>query len=182
MLNQPSNQTKSFLALTALAFVGAGLSYLLSRNIYPSEVQAPVTTQNSVKKENSETKSAEAATEPLVNTENWIEYSNEELNLSFKYAPTWKVMPPKKAGDFYIVEIDPGPKYYNLKIFVSPTGYYVLDGLNANLSEIGGKQALNVSNMLYAVQSEGFHYTFDLDRSVILQPEFSTLVHTVAFR
>ena len=44
------------------------------------------------------------------------------------YSPDWKILPLKKNG-FTVLQVDPGAKYYNIKIYVSPKEFYIMDGL-----------------------------------------------------
>ena len=111
----------------------------------------------------------------------WPSYHSPLYGIKFKFPPTWQIGLPKKFGEFQTIEIDPGKQFYNIVIYISQKDYYVMDGLPAENVSIGGQPALNISNLLYGMQFNGYYFTFDLGRSLSLAPEFNALVHSLEF-
>jgi len=114
-------------------------------------------------------------------TTGWPTYTDKESGLSFQYKPGWKVLAPIKKAGFRIIQIDPGKKYYNIKIYISPEQFYIMDGLPATGETIGGAPALNVNNALYGIRANNLYYTFDVGLSMSLLPDFNGLVHSATF-
>src|SRR4051812_13894862 len=137
-----SPQTKSFVILSTLAVLGVFLCLMLWADlIYPASQTKQNLTQT--KAEAPDPSAAIPAPQP-VDTTDWLTYSNAELGISFKYKPDWKVLAPKKTQDgFTILQIDPGSKFYDIKIYFSPTQYYIMDALPSKTETIGGQPALN---------------------------------------
>lgn len=119
--------------------------------------------------------------EPMVDTADWKLFRDNKLNLAFKYNPAWKIKAPVSKGGYQIIEIDPGKKYFNFKIYVNESGFYALDGLPAKSETIDGASALNVNDVLYGVKAEPFYYTFDIGYSLSLKPQFKALMNSVVF-
>lgn len=180
-----SPQTASFIFIFVLALFAICVCLILWSNLVSTSqtgqnnsVSPPVgQTQDYLKN----TKATEADKPVVVNTSAWETYTNKKFGFSFKYKPGWKVLAEKKQNDFTVLQIDPGTKYYNIKIYISGKEFYVMDGLPAKSETIGGAPALNVSNALYGIRANNLYYTFDVGLSMSLVPEFSALVHTVQF-
>lgn len=182
-----SPQTKSFAILFSIALVGCYLAVMLSRDVfinpdmrkgyqsiaYPySQVARPAV-------------AAERTIPPVktVDTSKWKTYSDSKFPLSFKYNPAWKIKPGKTNSEgTYVLAIDPGPKYYDLVIYVSNKSFEGLDGLPTMSETIDGELALNVSNLLYGIKNGDNFYTFDsgLSASSLIN-DFNALVHSVNF-
>jgi len=126
--------------------------------------------------------SAASAPVPVVDTTNWQVYSNPQYQLSFLYKPGWKVLPALTKDGFTILQVDPGARYYNIKIYINPKQFYIMDGLPTTSEIIGGQTALNVSNALYGIKANSSYYTFDVGWSMSLVPDFDALVHSVKFQ
>lgn len=124
---------------------------------------------------------AQASTEAVPDHSNWPGFQSAVLGLKFNHPPEWKLVAPKKEGDFTVIELDPGKKYFNIKIYASEKQYYVMDGLPFSETLIGGKEAKNVSDFLYGVKANGYYFTFDLGRSLSLAPNFHALLESVKF-
>lgn len=173
-----SAQTKSFLILVVLAILGIYICLILWGGIVYQKVGYQ--SFYDYGKYTADKQAKLPAVQP-VDTADWKNYENKNFGFSFKYSPTWKVLSTKKKGDFTILEVDPGAKYFNIKIYVSPKSFYIMDGLPTQLETIGGRQALNVNNALYGVQANNLYYTFDLGWSTKLSEEFNALVHSTQF-
>lgn len=119
--------------------------------------------------------------QPAIDTSAWKTHTNTEYNFSFKYKPDWKVLPAAIKGAFKVIEIDPGKKYYNIKIYISPKEFYIFDGLPTKKETIGGATALNVNDALFGIKTNKLFYTFDLGLSMSLLPEFATLARSAKF-
>ncbi len=187
-----SPQSKSFIVLFSVAVVGtvvcAGLArYLTIRyqddgyTLYPYPpkylvnkpmVKQPPTTPPPPQSE---------PVVPTVDTSDWKVYTASKYNFQFRYDPSWNIKNGGKKDGYDILEVDPGKKYYNFKIYVSPTDYYIVDGLPATDQTIGGKQAKNIQNMLYAIQDDNLRLTFDLGMSLSLRPQFKAMVESLKF-
>lgn len=186
MFKNSSPQTKSFIILLAVAVIGAYFCLWLAGNYLSSnradKPEYSFITYNQKQKESSiVNQAAVAEPEPVVDTSNWKRYANETFGFSFKYDPAWQIKQFTKQGDFQVLEIDPGKKYYNMKIFVSQKGFFAMDGLPAQETEISGLKALSVANLLYGIQKGLYYYTFDNGQSVSLKPQFNALVSSLEF-
>jgi hypothetical protein len=113
-----------------------------------------------------------------IDTADWKTYNSDKYGFSFRYRPEWKVLAPVQKGEFVVLQVDPGAKYYNFKIFVSPNQYYIMDGLPAKEEMIGGVKAINVNNSLYGLRSANSHLTFDVSWSMQLLSDFNAMVHS----
>ncbi len=184
MTKKVSVQTKSFVVLFFLALLGTFLVLRLRPEEDSSYGQENV---NGLYGENNDQirKAQQASvqyTVPPVDTTSWKIYTSDKYGLSFKYKPDWKVTEAKAKDGFNILEIDPGIKYYNMKIYISPKEFYVLEGLPARTETIGGELATNVNNALYGIKSGKNYFTFDVGLSMSLVPDFNGLVHSVQFQ
>ncbi len=122
-----------------------------------------------------------AKPQPPVNVSGWPVYTNSEYGFSFQYKPGWKVLPAVQSKGFTVLQVDPGIRYYNIKIYISPAQFYAMDDLPATSETIDGQTASNVSNALYGIKANGLYYTFDVGWSMSLVPDFDGLVHSVKF-
>ena len=91
-------------------------------------------------------------------------------------------MPAKKVGGYTQLQVDPGPKYYNFSIYISPKDFYIMGGLPYSTENISGAQTLNVVNSLFGIKFNNTYYTFDVGQSFMLLPQFDAMVHTVNFK
>ncbi len=176
-----SPQTKSFIVLFSLAVVGTYLCTMLWPDLASFSYKS-YTYQASPTIQNINNDAVQIPAIPVVDVTNWKEYQNTDYGFSFKYNPDWKVKTITTKKDFKILEIDPGAKYYNIKIYISPKEFYVMDGLPTKTETIAGKEALNVSNILYGIKSGDNYFTFDIGLSLSLTPDFVAMVHSVKFQ
>lgn len=188
MTQKLSPQTSSFIVLAGVCLFGGFLVILISSQLLKNEVYEKIPAQEKSNyqptSEKSGVFSTALASDELVlpDTSKWKTYSNADYSLSFKLPKAWNVKPGKNVKDFKVLEIDPGVKFYNIKIYISTNNYYVMDGLPAVKTTIGGSPALNVSNLLYGVTANNNYFTFDLGPSLSLTPEFNALVKSVEFK
>ncbi|MFA5991350.1 MAG: hypothetical protein WC794_03840 [Candidatus Doudnabacteria bacterium] len=180
-MSKLSSQTKSFIVLFGLAVIGTYLCTMLWPDIASFNFKS-YTYQYSPIPKNLDKPIAQAESAPVVDTATWKDYSNTDLGLSFKYKPDWKVKDVITKKDFKIIEIDPGAKFYNIKIYVSPKEFYVMEGLPTKTETIAGKEALNVNDLLYGIKTDTNYYTFDIGLSLSLVPDFMAMVHSVQFQ
>ncbi len=177
-MNKISPQTKSFIILFGVVIIGTYLSLGLwselsdKRYGFKQDYQVNDQQQPAVQGQDNV---------PAVDTSAWKTYSNPTYKVSFLYKPDWKVFDPIKKDGFTVIQIDPGAKFYNIKIYISPTDYYIMGGLPARTEPIGGQTALNVSNALFGIQANNLYYTFDVGLSMSLVPDFAALVRSVKF-
>ena len=119
----------------------------------------------------------------IADTSTWKDYTDTKYGLSFKYNPEWKIKPwAKNKEGFDVLEIDPGSKFYNIKLYASDKSYYVMDGLPTEKTTIGGLQAVDVSDLLYGVKKGSTYLTFDVGLSLSLKPQFNGLVESIKFQ
>ena len=184
-MSKLSPQTKSFIALFIVAVVVTYVCVALWANL-TSSVSGPESYGNYYaaisKIPAPEQAMASPAPVPQVSTADWKTYSDKTDGISFLYNPSWKVLPPQTKDGFKILQVDPGIKYYNIKIYISPKQFYIMDGLPSKTETIGGQTALNVGNALYGIEANGTYYTFDVGMSMSLVPSFDALVHSVQFQ
>ncbi len=178
-------QTKSFVILFAIAVVGTYLTVMVAEHpLAPGlngyqQIYYPAPPTGSVQ---SATDRYLPSFKP-VDTSAWKTYQDTAYAFSFKYDPAWKISPAKKQNGFYVLEIDPGAKFYNMKIYISGSGYYYsLDGLPVVETDIGSAKASDVSDLLYAIKMGPDYYTFDNGLSTAMMDGFNAMVRTVKFQ
>lgn len=184
-----SAQNKSFIALLLISIFGIVflfskndklLVYNQNQNSFDQNFQV---TKNKNFNEYSLVKPANAFFEPesVIDTSKWNSYKNDTYGFSFIYNPNWKIIDFKKQGEFNVLEIDPGRKYFNFKVFVSPREYYTMDGLPLLDVEINGKKAVSVSDILFGVNHNNNFFTFDLGLSLTQRHEFRAMIKSLKF-
>lgn len=184
-MSKISNPTKSFIILFLIAVFGTFLSLNLQENLYSYREQQNYNFFN--KEEETFDKKVASSQEisvpeiPSVDTSKWKTYTDPSFNFSFKYKPEWKVLPVVKKSGYNILQIDPGAKYFNIKIYISPEDYYVMGGLPYQVEKISGQEAMNVSNLLFGTKFNNNFFTFDIGLSTSLKPEFVAMVRSVTF-
>lgn len=181
-----TSQTKTFLLLVILAALGTYGASRLAAERQDQTTPLPyrgyqVTRYEQKASDRTTEKPAEAEAPKPADTTGWRSYTNESLGLSFALPPAWKVLPVKRRSGYDVITIDPGQKFSNLEFYVSPNGYYAMGGLPTSEATVGGKPGLTVKHLLYGTQNDGRYYTFDLGYSLTLQPEFESIVGSVAF-
>lgn len=180
-----SPQSKSFIILLAIAVVGTYVClFLLNYIIKGGGYSLPQDTYQPVNPRLVPEKAQAAGTQnqtAAVDTSAWKKYTNQKYAISFLYDPTWKILAPKLEKGFQAIEIDPGKKYYNIKIYISSTGFYAVDGLPSKTESINGTEATNIEDLLFAMQKPPYYYTFDVGMSISLMPQFDALVRSVTF-
>lgn len=180
-------QTKSFIILLGIAIVGTYLALMLASGFNPDQFNL----MNGYKAaynppQNSVVQTAFASqtmpTVKPVDTSAWKTYTDKQYGFSFMYDPAWTVKAGATDKDrFYVLQIDPGAKYYNIKIYVSDKSFYAMDGLPGITETIAGQPAVDVSNLLYGITKGSYYYTFDNGLSVGLIDKFNALVNSVRF-
>lgn len=178
-----SIQSKSFIFLTSLAIVGTALVVFYTTRHGENRVQKNDVEITAYKPTD---KSTPVSQKPavVVNTSNWKEYTDKQYGFSFRYNPEWKIKSPSTNKDgYYVLEIDPGTRYDNMKIYVSPTNYYVMDGLPTEPTVLGTStvSAISVHDLLFGIKRSRNYYTFDLGASLSLQPYFKAMVDSAKF-
>ncbi len=178
-MHKISTQSKSFIILFLIAIFGVFYSANLWSNLggLPSGPKEIGYNENETMKFGNSTQ----APQP-VDTSTWKNFSDAKLGLSFKYKPDWKILPVISKGGYQVLQIDPGKKFYNIKIYVSPREYYVLEGLPTTNVQIGGQPGLDVNDLLFGVKNGENYYTFDIGLSLSLKNDFVAMVKSVEFR
>ena len=182
-MTEITKHSKSFVLLFGIAFVGAFLAFFVSsknRNSNPQEADSEgyrVITYSP--------KASAQSDEPqiTVDTSTWETYTNAEHGLSFKHDPDWNIRSVAKNQDgYYEIIIDPGLKYDNFRVYISPDDYYAMSGVPTTRNQIGGAEAINLDGAVLGVKHNSTYYTFDLGASLSLKPYFTALIDTVEFR
>jgi hypothetical protein len=187
MKGKMSPQSKSFLVLLILILVGSYLCltmwwlYLSQPTQNHSWPLGGNFQMTSYRPNQNQTVKSQTAAAPAVDTSGWKTYTDSTYHFSFKYQPDWKILAPQKKNGYIVLQVDPGAKYYNFNIYISPDSFYIMDGLPYNTETIGGEQAYDVVNSLFGIKFNNTYYTFDVGQSFKLLPQFDALVHTVNF-
>ena len=184
MFKNLSPQSKSFLILFAVALVGTYLTTMVVRhsvllvNTGPGGYDIRYYPQNTA-----QAQEPQLPTVSPVDTSSWKTYTDQSYPLSFKYDPSWKVSVGKTTTDgFYQLQIDPGSKYYNMHVYISPSKYFALDSLPGVPATVSGLPALTSANILFGVKYQNNYYTFDCGLSTNLIDQFNALVQSAKFQ
>lgn len=189
MIPKFSKQTKSFIILFVIAFLGAYVCLVMAKFInFPGGLEAierlklaqyqkldsqPANNLNLAKT----ILPTDSAT--TVDTTGWKTYTDPTYSFSLNYPPQWQIKKPSKQDGFYVLTIDPGAKYFNVKIYVSPKGYFAMDNLPFTTITLAGEQAIDVEGSLYGLKHDGNYYTFDQGISQSIKPEFEAMVKSL---
>ena len=177
-MSKISIESKSFIILFLIALFGTVFCLNLSLNLL-----GPVASYTATYRQASaiarQAPVAQAA--PPVDPTGWKTYTNTKYGFSFLYNPDWKVLPSTMQAGYEVFQVDPGKKYYNIKIYISTLGYYVMGGLPLQNDTIGGQPAMEINGLLYGVKDGNYYYTFDVGLSTSLKPNFDALVYSVKF-
>lgn len=185
--NNASPQTKSFVVLVLLAVFGSLFTFWLvgfMKGEPGGRAQAPKTANRDRTPASTINSGAPMVlAKEIADTTGWKEYSDSKYGVNFKYNPDWKIKTWTTNKEGYdVLEIDPGKKYYNIKIYASNNDYYVMNGLPVEKTVIGGLEALDVSDLLYGVKKGSTYLTFDIGLSLSLKPQFNGLIESVKFQ
>lgn len=119
--------------------------------------------------------------ETPVDTSAWKTYIDPTKTFSFLYPSEWQVKKPGTKYGIPVITVDPGVKYDNVTIYMSPSSFFAMDGLPSTTETIAGEQAKNVEGSVYGILHLGTYYTFDKGMSVRITPQFKALVHSLRF-
>ncbi|MBI3231665.1 MAG: hypothetical protein HYZ51_01125 [Candidatus Doudnabacteria bacterium] len=181
MKNKISIHSKSFAVLFAIAFLGAIFTHLTSRQIrrppnpandqdYQTVAYAPKAQANSA-----------AEPETIIDTADWPKYTNKKYGLTFKHDAKWKVRSIKSKDGFYIIEVDPGARYDNFRVYISKDDYFALSGVPAEKTKIAGKEAWDLEGQVLGIKDDHTYFTFDMGSSLSLKPYFQAMLKTISF-
>ena len=173
-----SGHSKSFAALFGIAVLGGIFAVLSAR-----QVGAPQKPKQADYEIISYSPSTQNPSEPLqpVDTSGWKVYKDNKFGLSFKYDPAWKIRSIANKDGYYVIEVDPGPRFDNFRIYISADDYFALSGVPTEQSEVGGKSAVSLEGSVLGVKDNATYFTFDLGSSLSLKPYFQALLSTVKF-
>jgi hypothetical protein len=194
-----SSQTKSFIILFLIAFLGAYICLIVARNSnFPAGLAAIEIVQQQYYQKLGNAPAAttspfsySAANYPsylpvdsttTVDISGWKTYTDTTYNFSVKYPPAWKVLKPDTEKGYYVVNFDPGAKFYNVKIYVGPQGYFALENMPYITITIAGEKTIDIEGVLYGLMHGNNYYTFDQGYSQSIKPEFEALVKSLEFR
>ena len=184
-----SPQTKSFIVLFCVAIIGTYLCLILATEVkWSSEYKYSVFPSSKTQVTDSSSDNSSSNTNAVVqtsavDTSNWLTYTDSKYGFSFRYSPDWKVLPGKLVNTYYVLEIDPGKKYYNFKIYLSRKDFHGLATAptGSTLEIIDAQKGFNLDNSLYGVKYGDYYYTFDINKSLPISEEFYNLVHSFKF-
>jgi hypothetical protein len=169
-----SLQNKSFVVLFFIATFSTCLAVITDKTkTFSQQPQYQNKTFTESKKNPSQ------ITKNILDTSKWETYENSKYGLSFKIKPGWKVSEKNTILDLTILQIDPGPKFHNLHIYIGADGFYALEGLPSRQEFFNNLEWKNFNNMLFATKKSRNFFTFDIGQSTKLQNEFVTMVNTV---
>lgn len=186
-----SKHTKSFLAVLLITFISVLTAYYVSMGVnqmaglenlgsLPGKIIPNQKSPDVVSKEILNNQDKKPTT---INPETWQTFEDPRFDITFKYPETWtlKMYQENKPNGTYIISLLPGSNAGLIRIFISESGYYAMEGLPVTATTLGGKPALNVADMLVGVKTGGKFYTFDLGSNMDFQPEFKALLSQVKF-
>jgi len=188
---KPSPQSKSFIILFTIALVGTYVCLMVGRSLNirgPESNIADLSPRNYQSiRYSSVTAQAQGINLPgdsteTVDTSAWKTYTNASYGFSFKYAPTWKVKESTTKDGFDTILVDPGPKYLNITIKISKTGFFAIDGFAHTIVQIAGEPAIDIQGSLYGIKHGDTYYTFDQGMSAGIKAPFEALVKSVTFK
>ena len=128
-VHKTTPQTKSFIILFSIACVGVAAAFYIIDwfNIPVAKVLTATPSKQGAGKQIIAPPDTKASPKLTTSTEGWKTYTSSEYGISFMYPPTWKVREPSKSNGFTILTIDPGAKYDNVRIYISPSSYFALE-------------------------------------------------------
>ena len=172
-----NNHSKSFAALFSIALFGAVFAVLSAQRLGMEKKSSPAYEVIDYPQPAAE----DSAPLSSVDTSAWKTYTNEKYGLSFKYDPAWKIRSISNKDGYYIIEVDPGTRYDNFRIYISQDDYFALSGVPTEQGEVGGKKALSLQGSVLGVKDNATYFTFDMGSSLSLKPYFESLIQTVEF-
>jgi hypothetical protein len=92
-----------------------------------------------------------------------------------------EIKKPVQQDGYYVVTVDPGARYFDINIYVSPQGYFAMSNLPTTSTSIAGLPATDVEGVLYGLQYNGNYFTFDQGISQTIKPDFETMVKSLKF-
>lgn len=182
MTHKTSKHTKSFAWLFGIALFGAVFALIVTWQLsYPQDYLQ--NSDYSVVTYPTQADATKPQPEPEVqiDTSFWEEYYDVSYGLKFKYDPEWKVRSIKNKDGYYVIEIDPGARYDNFRVYISKDDYFALSGVPTSKTQVGGKEALNLDGQVLGVKDNATYFTFDMGASLSLKPFFQAMVKTVEF-
>lgn len=174
---QATKPTFSFGVLLLIAIGLVGAVYYLNQQMGKNNMlQLPLAPQHK----------SLATSKPLdkdrkVSTEDWKEYTSDDLAVSFKYPEKWQVKTYAR-DDFDIIVLTPDQGKDNIRIYISGDEYVGLAGVKTTTIKVGGKTGVNADDMVVGVKEGANYFTFDAGQDQELLPEFQGLITTVAFK
>lgn len=172
-------QTKSFIVLFCIAVVGTLIGVIY--NSIPSDIS--INSKNDYKVISHFSSEANNTSSKLetVDTSSWTEYNDSTYHIKFSLNPKWKIKSATKKYGFTVIPIDPGKKYADFNIYISPDKFFAVEGFPSEQINLAGTQAINIEDMVFALKHNGIYFTFDMGSSLSLKPQFNALVKSLAF-
>lgn len=117
----------------------------------------------------------------LLDTTDWKSYIDKNYPISFLYPKTWKISSSINKLGFYDIYLNPGAKFFDIHIYISPKSYAGLEGLPQTPTKVGQQTGFSVSPNLIGIKVGESYYTFDGSMNSTHTDEFNTLLSTVKF-
>lgn len=182
MSQKISKHSKSFAWLFSIAFIGAFAALLIAKQFGYGGLSNPAKNEYEVVTYSPQVRAAADEQPPVaVDTSNWKDYQDERYGLKFKYAPGWSVRSITNKDGYYVIEIDPGARYDNFRVYISEDDFFALSGVPTTKTEVGGKEAVNLEGAVLGVKDNATYFTFDMGVSLSLKPYFQAMIGTVKF-
>ncbi len=181
---QATKPTFSFGVILLIAIGLVGAVYYFNQQLDEKyQLQLPMETEgNQLAQQNTHTEqpaTTDETAEPI-STENWKEYNDPELFVSFKYPDNWQVRTYAREN-FDIIVLTPNKAKDKVRIYVSNKEYVGLAGVKTTPTVVGGLRGVSASDMVFGVRQGANYFTFDVGQDPQLMPEFNEIIKTVAF-
>ena len=181
MTKKISKHSKSFAWLFGIAFFGTFLALWITGQLKNPASNSSSQDDYQVITYKPRGESFDTQNKAVVDTSGWQEYSNEKYGLKFKYDPEWQIRSLSNKDGYYVIEIDPGLKYDNFRVYISKDDYFALSGVPVQKTQIAGKEALNLDGAVLGIKDNATYFTFDMGASLSLKPYFQAMAETIRF-
>lgn len=170
--------SRNFIGLVVITFA---LTYIaLSLSSYKADILLR-DIQTQTQTESDKLTTPQEIPRPLLDTTDWKSYIDKNYPISFLYPKTWKISSSVNKFGLYDIYLNPGAKFYDIHIYISPKTYAGLAGLPQTPTKVGQQTGFSVSPNLIGIKVGESYYTFDGSMNSTHTDEFNTLLSTVKF-